>query len=68
MRRLIQYVKVAWGDCSGAAVRQKRQPERLLSEERVSSRSTTRRQKRRHQWLATYYVSNHQKRSTSKLE
>ena len=68
MRRSIQYVKVAWGDCDGAAILQLGQPERLQSEERVSSRSAMRRQKRRHQWLGTYYVLSHRKRSASKLE
>ena len=68
MRRLIQYVKVAWGDCSGAAVRQQRQPERLQSEEHGSSRSAARKQRRRHQWRATYCVLNPRTRSTSKLK
>ena len=37
--------EVAWGGCSGAAIQQLRQPERLQSEERVSSRSAVRKQK-----------------------
>ena len=68
MERSIQHVKVALDDRSGVAIQQLRLLERLQSEERESSRSATRRQKRHHLWLATYCVGNHQKRSTSKSE
>ena len=68
VRYLIHHAKVARGDCCGAAMRQLRQPGWLQSEERVSSRSAARRQKRCHQWHARCCVSNQQTHSTSKLE
>ena len=65
---LVVRVSIPGVNCGDAAILQLRQPERLQSEKRVSLRSATRRQKRRHQWLGTYYVLSHRKRSTSKLE